>query len=131
MARTMLSKMAGQALGSLEGRASPWAMVRGPAAAFVASAWRLGWTVYSAFAVRTDEGDLLELHRDPPARIQREVQAAVWRWRWRRIESKNPTLVQGNGGLGAHIGPVFRLLKSSAVAEEWGPKQKGGHLLTL
>ncbi len=63
----------------------PWSAVNGPAAAMVATAARLNWTVVDAVTLISDTGRRLELRRDPPCVIKREVHGAVRRWRWRRI----------------------------------------------
>ena len=84
-----------------------WCMVRGPAASFAASCARLLWVDVSATAVTTDRGTLLDFTRDSPAMIRREVCEAVRRWRWRRIEKRLPALIQGDGGYGLHIQPLF------------------------
>ena len=85
-------------------------MARGPACAFVATVRRLGWTVENYFTLVTDEGYLLDLTRDSPAMVQRITNRAVWRWRWRMIERKHPILVQGGGGYGAFMSPLYKLL---------------------
>ncbi len=63
----------------------PWSAVNGPAAAMVATAARLNWTVVDAVTLISDTGRRLELRRDPPCVVKREVHGAVRRWRWRRI----------------------------------------------
>ena len=45
---------------------SPWASVRGPAAAYVATARRLAWHPLSVHLFRTDDGQVLDLRRGPP-----------------------------------------------------------------
>ena len=75
--RPALSKLVSAALAVLAGRPSPWAMVRGPAAAFVASALRLGWQVLPYAEVRTDCGQHIDFTRDSPAMARRFVQQSV------------------------------------------------------
>ena len=58
--------------------------------------------------------------------VQGEVSESVWRWRWRRLEAKTPSLQQGDGRHGCHIRPIFRLLDSKSDAKHWGPRQRGG-----
>ena len=41
---------------SLSNVDSPWHLVRGPGAAFIATAWRLNWTVSTASKLVNDEG---------------------------------------------------------------------------
>jgi len=108
--RPALSKLVDVAVIDLANRRSPWGMVKGPASAFVASAWRLGWVVHSSTAVSTDLGHCIDFTRDSPAMTQRYVQQSVWRWRWRRVEARHRHLVQDAGGHGAFIQPVFKLL---------------------
>ena len=122
--RAALAMLIKFAIEALKGRAYPWARVRGPGCAFVASAWRLGWTVSSHLTVVTDDGMALDLTRDSPAIVQRAVNRSVWRWRWRRVELRHPHLVQGSGGFGMLISPVFRLL-NGRDGQGWGPTQKG------
>ncbi len=47
------------------------AAVMGPAAAVVATAGRLNWTVQDELTFRTDQGKVLKLHLDPPAVVAR------------------------------------------------------------
>ena len=122
--RSALTKLAAHAIRSLVSLSSPWASVVGPAGAFVASAQRLGWTIENALTVRTDCGTTLDLCRDSPAHVRSEVKAAVWRWRWRKVEEKIPALHSGQGGHGAHLHPIFRLLQSRPSVN-WGPQEQG------
>ena len=115
----------------LQNRQSPWAMVKGPAAAFVASAWRLGWTVHSFDDVTTDIGTHLNMYRFSPIEMKEEVDRAVRRWRWRRVEVRVPSLSSARGGFGAFVHPVFKMLQASGTSPEWGPKQQGGLRSTL
>eukprot|EP00974_Lingulodinium_polyedra_P064471 6228613-Lingulodinium_polyedra.AAC.1 len=55
---------------------------------------------------------------------QRCVQQSVWRWRWRRVEQRHPHLVQGEGGHGVFVQPLFRLLDGK-MGDAWGPTEKG------
>ena len=57
----------------------PWAMVRGPAAAFVASAHRLRWTVHDAFRVTLDNDDIFNSNapRIPPGLVSVFFQSSV------------------------------------------------------
>ena len=59
-----------------------WSHVNGPAAAMVASARRIGWTVCDAMHLITDEGVSLNLTSDPPVVVGRMVHETVRRWRW-------------------------------------------------
>ena len=60
----------------------PWARAFGPAAAFVLSVGRLGWTIHNALAVTTDDGRLLHLDLDPPIVVKHEVIACVSSGEW-------------------------------------------------
>ena len=122
--RLALLKIAQLAVEKLAGAASPWGRVKGPAAAFVASAQRIGWTISSALEATTDKGVALDFTRDSPAYIQTEVRKSVWRWRWRRLEERIPSLRAGDGGWGAHIQPIFRLL-NMRPRDGWGPREQG------
>ena len=65
------------------GRArSKWAVVYGPAAAFVQTCSRLQWTVIDAATLVTDDGVFLNLRLDPPAVVLSHCFRAVQRWRW-------------------------------------------------
>ena len=119
-----LRSMVTRALRTLAARDSPWAMVRGPAAAFVASAWRLGWRVLDAFTVEADAGAQLDLRRDSPAMVRAMVASAVRRWWWERIERRIPALASGTPGRGAYMQPLWRLMRA-APDEDWGAREKG------
>ncbi len=96
-----------------------WAAVCGPAAATLASAARLGWTVSDAFSFTTDRGRVLDLLQDPPCEVRREVHAAVERWRWRLADRHLAGLDANGDGSGALIGPVRKLLRPAALACDW------------
>eukprot|EP00973_Karenia_brevis_P088046 12211286-Karenia_brevis.AAC.1 len=120
-----LSRLVEKATRKLQGRSSPWPAVTGPAAAFVASAWRLGWVVHDFASITTDTGLQMDMRRDSPEFIKSQVQIAVRRWRWRRIEEKLPSLSTERGGHGAFMAPLHRLMASRSSAPDWGPKQQG------
>ncbi len=63
----------------------PWAAVRGPAGAVLATAERIGWRFVDAEHLVTDRGRLFDLTADPPCVVAREAHEAVARWRWRRL----------------------------------------------
>ena len=86
-----------------------WAAVHGPAASCRASLGRLQWTACSAFEWNTDRGMKIDLRRDSPAFVRDLVVESVRRWRWRRMESRHPSLAQGGGGYGAHFLPFAKL----------------------
>ncbi len=64
-----------------------WANVHGPAAAAVATAARLGWTMVSTRTIEWDDGSSLDLACDPPVVIGDRVHDAVRRWQCRRISA--------------------------------------------
>lgn len=126
MPRSALSKILSAAITKQADRQSPWAVVYGPAAAYLASARRLGWIVTTALSATTDEGVVLDYTKDSPAQVARAVQQSVIKWRWRRVEDKHPSLKRAAGGFGAHMAPLFQLLNSKKIREEWTPQAKGG-----
>ena len=119
-----LASITASAMARLARSPRPWAIVTGPAAAFVASAARIGWTVRDAFCLRTDDGHELNLTVDPPVIVRRHVHAAVSRWRWRNVETRVPELYSGGRGLGANFGPIRRLLHSTSSSPRWRPQLK-------
>ena len=68
--------------------------------------------------IRTDQGETLDLLRDPPAAVKLEVARAVKRWRWRNLEEQMPQLKKGGSGAGALMEPIVKLLKSKANNED-------------
>ena len=122
--RAALEALTRAALVLCAGGAVAWAKVHGPAAAFVASAFRLGWSVADSFCLVTDRGQALDLRRDSPAFVMAEVREAVWRWRWRRLEEKHPCLAAGAGGHGPFMRPIFKLLSARPNAS-WSAEQQG------
>ncbi|CAK0833333.1 unnamed protein product, partial [Prorocentrum cordatum] len=122
--RPALNKLVSAALAVLVDRASPWAMVRGPAAAFAASALRIGWQILSHAKVRTDRGQHIDFTRDSPAMARRFAPQSVWRWRWRRVERQHPRVARGPGGHGLFVQLIFKLLNGRG-GDNWGPSEKG------
>ena len=72
---------------------SVWHMVRGPSAAVIASAWRLGWTCESARIFHDDLGEQVDFLTMSPALVSATVHRSVARWRLRRVARALPTLV--------------------------------------
>ncbi len=62
----LMSSMIARARVRLAAAKRVWQAVTGPAAAVVATAGRIGWTVHSATSITTDEGRQLNLDLDPP-----------------------------------------------------------------
>ena len=122
----VLARLVACAVQCLRKAKNVWARVRGPGAAFVASAQRLGWKVASATHVIDDKLNDIHFDRDSPAQVRFLVEQSVRRWRWRRIELKYPSLKQGVGGFGVHMCPLYRLINSKkAPTEEWGHNHVG------
>ncbi len=115
--RGALMKIAAAARRRLVAAARPWAVVKGPAAAFVASATRLGWHVHSALSVTLDDGEQLRFDVDPPCVVMRRCADSVRRWRWRRVEVLHPSLHSVGRGLGASFGPLKKVLTSRRQTE--------------
>ena len=110
------SNIAGQKLAMLASSRTGWCICCVSLAA---------WMDNQSFrSVCTDTGQVIDLCRDSPAMVQRIANRSVWRWRWRRVEQGLPTLVQGNGGYGAFMSPVYRLLNGKDTAN-WGHAEKG------
>ena len=91
--RRALLTLAADARKRLVAAAVIWSAVRGPGAAFVATATRLGWVIHDALAATTDIGEMVMLNRDPPRRIRELVIQSVQRWRCRAMEARLPQLL--------------------------------------
>ena len=65
----------------LKGNASVWARAKGPTAAAILSAGRIGWVFESADRIITDNGRVIELGVDSPADVRGAVEDSVRRWR--------------------------------------------------
>ncbi len=117
--RPMMGLLIRAAKASLTTSARPWASVKGPAGAAVASAARLSLHFNDARELVTDRGRVLRLDVDSPAVVKREIAKAVRRWRWRRIELKHPHLDSNGEGRGACIAPVRRLLRATGSTVLW------------
>ena len=74
---------------------SPWKAVRGPAAAFIATAARWAWHVHDATTITTHDGEYLNFRIDPAEVTKRHVMRAVRARRWRRVAYDHPTWQQG------------------------------------
>ena len=110
---------------SITSAANPWSNVYGPAAATFATACRLGWDFEGHTTFITDSGRRLDLRIDPPIVVQREVHAAVARWRWRSVEDRHPHLRSEPSGNGAVVAPLRRLLRPSARNTVWTAAHQG------
>ena len=115
----MIEQLANTAITTLGKAKNVWAKVKGPAAALVATAARIGWQTVNATTLITDRGDVLDLRLDPPKVVAQQVFDAVKRWRWQRIEKKHRRLAEGGTGRGAMMTPVWKLLRSKLQNDTW------------
>ena len=69
----------------LRARSSIWYRVCGPATAFIASAWRIGWRPTSFDRIASDDGRVWSLSIDPPAALAAAIKSAAKRWRLARL----------------------------------------------
>ncbi len=105
--RAVMDRMVAKARWRLSRAKRIWASVYGPAAALVATAARLGWTVLNSTAIECDDGSSLDLGCDPPAVVGERVHDAVRRWQCRRIAR----VILGAGiGCRITLGPLRKLL---------------------
>ena len=61
--------------------ANLWNRVKGPTAAAILTASRIGWYFSSPCHLHTDDDEVFNLTRDSPATVVKAVHAAVIRWR--------------------------------------------------
>ena len=76
----------------LKAKTSVWRIVTGPAAAVVATAWRIGWVFLDARRIQTEQGRVLDLLLDSPAAVTAEVRRAVRRWTFGKLLRALPNL---------------------------------------
>ena len=120
-----LNRMLDDAKVRVEGAKNKWAVAYGPAAAVVLTCRRIKWEMLDATKVRTDEGEVLDLTRDPPIVVINKVCQAVQRWRWRKIETVMPQLAVNGTGRGAIMEPIWQLLNTKVKDPEWQAVHKG------
>ena len=77
----MVDQMMTSAIPTLRSAKLVGAVVKGPAAAVVATAARIGWQILNATQILTDVGHLLDLSLVPPKVIAEHVFKAVESWR--------------------------------------------------
>ena len=96
---------------------SPWAVCKGPGAAFVATCRRLGCKVIDAVTLTTDDGKLMQLQLDSPAAVANQDKLAVkrWRWSWRNLERTLPPLAKAGNGAGALMSRNIELAEVEAT----------------
>ena len=93
----------------------PWAVVKGPAAALVATVARLGWTMVDATLAFNDLKEEVAFCRDSPAAIKRLVHDSVRRWRWRLAGMAGEGSV---GGVNCE-GPVWKPVADLVGRGKW------------
>ena len=123
--RGALQALISAAVAKLTESAKIWCKVAGPAAAYVASAWRLGWKGASWCEVTDDAGKLLQFCRDAPRRTRDLVYKSARRWRNRRIYSKFTGLPEDRRGDGLFLTPIYRLLNAKPNPS-WTREDQGG-----
>ena len=98
----------------LTGATSLWQHVRGPTAATLASAWRIGWKMHNFSSITTDLGKNLDLKLDPPVVVQREVVRAVRRWREAAVFRRHTHLGDPDKAHGLFSAPLWKALNGPA-----------------
>ena len=71
-----------------------WNQVTGPVTAVLATVHRLKWRFTSAQHLITDQNKALDLLRDSPAYIVKQIHASVRRWQLARVINQIPSLIQ-------------------------------------
>ena len=125
MALEWMQKTVARAKVELTKARRQWAVVKGPAAAVVATLARLGWTMIDAVKVYTDKREEVDFQQDPPARVKQLIHESVRRWRWRLAG-----MVVGEGREGWTDGPVWKPLADLISKGRWtdpvhGPREDG------
>ena len=98
--------------------ARPWSRVRGPVTAFIATTADLGWQIQSATALADDQGLAVDLRFDPPGLIRQLVVASVYRWRWKRVACRLPSL-RASPWCASFIQPIRHLLGGRSRGPDW------------
>ena len=75
--RGILERMTKDAINTLRAAKNVWAKVKGPAAAMVATAARIGWQTLNATTLITDLGEIVDMTMDPPKAVALQVFEAV------------------------------------------------------
>jgi ribonuclease HI len=117
--RGMLERITNDAINMLRAAKNVWAKVKGPAAAMVATAARIGWQTLNATTLVTDLGEIVDMTVDPPKVVALQVFEAVKRWRWKRLEKNHKRLAEGGTGRGPMMAPIWKLLRSKMQTDEW------------
>ena len=126
--RVALGKLISVARARLAHAKNPWAKVHGPAAAYVATANRVGWCVQGPLCVMTDDGVSLDFCVDSPAFVKAAVDESVRRWRGRNIGRRLAGTDPDGLGLGSNLACIYRLLdpRRNAEDDDWGPRERAG-----
>ena len=77
MPKRSLQRLVSKGTDKLDKARSPWAVCKGPGAAFVASCRRLWWKVIDAVTLTTDDGKRMQLLLDFPAAVAYQAKLAV------------------------------------------------------
>ena len=77
----------------LAAQAWNWRGVTGPMSAAIATAHRIEWRFTSPHTVLTDQDSLIDLTRDSPAAIVKQVHASVRRWQFAKVLRQLPRMV--------------------------------------
>ena len=126
MERNALSRSVEFARGKLAKSNSVWASCADAGTGFIATAYRLGWSIADAFTLIDDLGNTIDLKVSPPAVLVHEVREAVRRWCWRAIEDKVGQLnAPGTGLVGANMRPIWKLLASKEQSLRWNSNLRG------
>ena len=102
---TLLQANITDAMRRLDRARNMWNVVFGPAAACVATLYRLGWSILSAWEVIADDGENIDMRVQSPEYVKQAVTQSVARWRWRRVEKAFPSLRCAVSGDGPRGGP--------------------------
>ena len=98
-----------------------WAVVKGPAAALVATLARIGWTVIDATTAYDDLATEVSFILDSPAMVKRKVHESVRRWRWRLAG-----LLGGVGENWQREGPMWEPVAAMINRGKWYDPEGGG-----
>ena len=123
--RALLQNLISSSRSRLDRAKSPWSVVYGPVAAFVATLRRLGWVICSAIEVSADDGTIVNFLVDSPAYVRGVDTAPVQRWRWSRVEEKFPSSDSGGAGRGAEWRVATKALNCKDSCS-WGHRTKRG-----
>ena len=107
----------------LNNKGAKWALAKGPVAAMILTAKRLGWKTPSPYRMVTDTGNVVDFRKLSPRYVKQMVHESVVRWRRRRIEKAMPALKSNFGAIGANWRVARHLLKDKKTAG-WNDKHK-------